>query len=122
MLRLNQLREPVTEQLVAVVHLVQPLLVFRKLDIQLVHGLRSTGPNCKQRGRIIERSDRDGVLLPFNLSSEESNATSHVVHAANFGNKRTLELVYLRVQLYSGLDTIAAEEMETSYVFELDIS
>ena len=97
--RLDQLHEPVAQQLVTVVHLDQPLLMFRKLDIQLIHGLRSTGSNGNQWGGVVKRSDWDCVLLPLNLSSEESNAASHVVYAANFGNKRTLEGVYMRVQL-----------------------
>ena len=96
---LDQLREPVTEQLITIVHLVQPLLVFRKLDIQLVHGLCSTGSDGKQRGGIVKGSDQDCILLPLDLSSEESNTTSHIVYAANFGDEGTLEWVYTWVQL-----------------------
>ena len=99
MTRLNELPEPLAEELVTLVHLHQPHLVLRELQVQLVDSLRSTGSDSDEGSRVVEGTNGDGILFLLDLTFEEPDAARHLVDAANLTDEGALERIDIRIQL-----------------------
>ena len=96
---LNELPEPLAEELVTLVHLHQPHLVLRELQVQLVDSLRSTRADRHEGSRVVERANGDGLLLLLDLAFEKADAAGHFVDAADFTDEGALERIDIGVQL-----------------------
>lgn len=103
---LDKLLRALAQRRIALVHLGQPRLMLRKSDVQLVDCLRSTGSDGDERSRVVERSNRNNVLLLLDLGCEKANATRHFVDSSNFAHKRALEWVNIGIELVFGASVV----------------
>ena len=71
-------------------------------DIKDVYHLHSAGTNGNEGRGVIQWSNGNGIVLALNLGCEEAHTTSHLFYATDFADKRTLEGVYIRVELRNG--------------------
>ena len=99
--RLHQLLCPVTQQLVALVHLHHPRLMLPQLRVELVYRLRRARPHRDQRSGVVQRANGDLLLLLLDLCGEETDAAGHFVDAADLPYEGALEGVDVWVQLPS---------------------
>ena len=122
MASLDKLLHALAELLIALVHLDKSLFVLGELRVQLVDSLRSPWADRDERKTVIQWTDGNSFFLLLNLCGEETNATGHLVNAANFAHVRALEWVHIGVQLGLYVSTCRRTRAWNAHVFKLDIT
>lgn len=114
------------EQLITGIHLEQTRLVPAKCVIEVVHRLRRARTDGNQRRRIVQRSDRNRIMLALDLRGKEANTACHLFYATDFPDEGALEGVYVGIELRSQDGESEREKVgerrEKTDVLELDIT
>lgn len=120
---LHKFLQPLTQQLITIIHLRQARLMVSELHVKLVNSLRSTRSNSNERSRIIKRANRYRLLLLLDLTCEEPDTSRHLVNATNFANEGTLEGIDIGIQLSRMVRKLQLLEHEgMTNIFELHVS